>query len=353
MRLERQPFARLLTAVTKAVETRNTIPILSTVRLVAEGGRLTAAATDLDIQITGGVPCEGDFAGCLDAKMLSGIVNKLTGDTVDISDDDGQVVVKAGRSRFKMHTLPIDDFPSIDVGALPHGFDCDLAAMVGPVRFAISTEETRYYLCGVYLQPESATATDGHRLSTRKHESLGDFGLADGAGVILPSKLVGMLPKGKVHVDLSDTKVRITSDVDGDETVIVSKLINGTFPDYDRVIPKNNDKIVTFDNAELRAAAERVAVAAEQRGRGVRLDITADAIALSLRGEAEAQDSVAAEYAGESMQIGFNVNYLVEVLANLPAGPVRLALGDAGSPALFTSDAAEGQRVVLMPMRVN
>lgn len=289
MRLERLPFARLLTAVTKAVESRNTIPILATVRLVAEGGRLTATATDLDIQITGGVPCEGDFAGCLDAKMLSGIVNKLTGDTVDISDAGGQVVVQAGRSRFKMHTLPIDDFPSIDVGALPHGFDCDIAAMVGPVRFAISTEETRYYLNGVYLQPESATATDGHRLSTRRHESLSDF-----PGVILPSKLVGMLPKSKVHVDLSDTKVRITAGADDGETVIVSKLIDGTFPDYDRVIPKNNDKIVTFDNAELRAAAERVAVAAEQRGRGVRLDITANGIELSLHGEAEAQDSVAA-----------------------------------------------------------
>lgn len=350
MRLDRHQFARLLATVTKVVESRNTIPILSTVRLVAEGGRLTATATDLDIQITGSVLCEGDFAGCLDAKMLSGIVNKLTGDTVDISDDDGQVCVKASRSRFKKHTLPIDDFPSIDVGALPHGFDCDLAAMVGPARFAISTEETRFYLCGVYLQPESATATDGHRLSTRKHESLGDF-----PGVILPSKLVGMLPKGKVHVDLSDTKVRITADADDGGTVIVSKLIDGTFPDYDRVIPKNNDKFVTFDNAELRAAAERVAVAAEQRGRGVRLDITADAIALSLRGEAEAQDSVAVDAGGlgdEPLTVGFNVTYLADVLNNLPSGPVDLALADGGSPALFTSNAAEGQRIVLMPMRV-
>jgi DNA polymerase-3 subunit beta len=354
MRVERHAFARLLADTAKVVEARNTIPILTTVRLVAADNRLAVTATDLDIEVSGSIDAEtglggaGDIAVCIDAKLLTGIVNKVAGGEVSIdADADGGVVLRAGKSRFKLETLPVDDFPDMPAGDLPAAFNINLAALVAPVKFAMSDEEVRYYLNGVYLRPLDgnivAVATDGHRMSVHSAPLADEF-----PAVIVPAKTVGLIPSGDIRVELSSTKIRLTS---GD-VVITSKLIDGTFPDYERVIPRNNDKIIAVDAGTLRAAANRVVLISNERGRSVKLSAANDSIDLTARGAGEASDSVACEYSNDPVEVGLNAQYLSDVLTAMPDGQVRIALADAGSPVLFTSPANDNLRVVAMPMRV-
>lgn len=348
--IPRADLARLLTNTTKAVEARNTIPILSTVRLQAAADRLTITATDLDIEIRGSAAAEctpGEI--CVDAKLLAGIVGKAAGDTVTMELKDGTLTVKAGRSVFRLPTLPASDFPEITQGDLPTEFDVDLAALFAPVQFAISTEESRFWLNGIYLAGEetslTAVATDGHRLSRNQGESVGRF-----ASIIVPRKTVGLVPKGVIGVALSDTKIRFTTA----DTVITSKLIDGTFPDYQRVIPTGNDKEIVFASPAMRQAADRVSLVSTERGRAVKISFAPGQVVLSVNesGAGSATEEISVEYDGEPMFIGFNVAYLAEVIGCFPAGDIRLSLADAGSPALMKSDAAPGLLAVLMPMRV-
>lgn len=341
MLIAKNDLARLLGSVIKAVETRNTIPILGTVRLIADGTTLTVTGTNLDVEIAGSVPATGTLSACVDAKLLSGIVSKA-GSEISMETDTGQLVVKSGRSRFKLPTLPVEDFPSFNHGDFPVTFEADLAALFAPVAFAMSAEETRYYLNGIYLEPTAATATDGHRLAHAKAD------LPAFQPIIVPRKTVGILPKGSATVSVSTTKIRVSS---GD-TTLTSKLIDGNFPDYQRVIPTQNDKIVLVDRAALASAVARVATVSGERGRAVKLEVVPGAINLSVRGDAEATDSVEADYSGEPIEIGFNAAYLSELLANLTGETVRIALNDAGSPTLFTSADDDRVRAVLMPMRV-
>lgn len=346
--IERNVLARLLQQVTKVVNSRNTIPILDTVRLSASGGNLTVTATDLDIEISCTTECDGEIGACVNARLLSGIVNKIPADAkVTIAEDGDDITVKSGRSRFKLPTLPMDDYPSMEVGDFSATFSIDLAAAVDPVAFAMSSEVTRYYLCGAYLHTEDdkivAVATDGHRLA---RNAGGDGNVP--AGVILPSKLVGIIPGGEVTLSVSSAKVRVeTSD-----TTITSRVVDGTYPDYQRIIPKENNRVATVDRDSLLSAVSRVAVVSSERGRGVRLDIGDEKISLAVHGDGEADDEVAASWEGESLTIGFNADYLAEVLGGFPSGDIEIALDDGGKPALFTSKAAEGVLVILMPMRV-
>lgn len=366
MLVSKQDFARLLATVGKVVEARNTIPILSTIRLIAGDGKLAATATDLDIEISGAMDAETPeaFAACIDARLLTGIVSKAAGDSISIEATPDGATLKAGRSRYQLQTLPIDDFPVISAGTLPTEFEADLSALFAPCQFAISTEETRYYLNGVYLAGGEkhliAVATDGHRLARHHGTPVGEFN-----GVIVPRKTVGLVPKGAFKVRLSDTKIQFeTADAAGNVTLITSKLIDGTFPDYQRVIPTGNDKVVTFSVPDMVKAAGRVAVVSSEREPGAKLEISADEIALSVRGDGEAFDVVGCRYdepsnnsegpQGEDgpLTVGFNASYLGELLGIFPPGDVKMALADGGSPVLFTSDAAEGLLAVLMPRRV-
>lgn len=345
--LPRQDLTRLLTAVTKVVEARSTIPILGNVLLSVEDGQFSARATDLDIEVSTSIPVLDATNGSttVNAKMLADIAKKA-GSDVSLELDSDTLTVKSGRSRFKLQTLPVDDFPSFAAGGFDVEFDVDLASLVAPTQFAISTEETRHYLNGVYLHATEAgtvaVATDGHRLSRHTGPFLASFD-----GVILPRKLVSILPKGSVRVSLSARKVRIATD----DTTITGKLIDGTFPDYQRVIPTGNDKIVLADRKALATAVERVSTVATERGRAVKLEIAPGQIALSVRGDAEATDAVEADYSGEPIEIGFNAAYLTELLANLSGDTVRIALNDGGSPTIFTGG-DDDVLVLLMPMRV-
>lgn len=348
--ISRQDLSRVLSAVTKVVEGNARIPILPNVLLSVAGGQLTVRATDMDIEASASVALLDAMDGSttVEAKVLAEIAKKAAGD-ISLELDGDILTVKSGKSRFRLQTLPADDYPSLAAGTFDVEFEVDLAALVAPVSFAMSSEETRFYLCGVYLHVSdnklTAVATDGHRLARHYGQESSEF-----TGVILPRKLVSLLPKGTVSVSLSATKIRITSA----EGVLTSKLIDGTFPDYQRVIPRNNEKLITVEGGVLRGAVDRVSLVSTERGGGVKVSFASGGATVSLNtNNGSAEEEIAVAYDGEPIEIGFNSKYVGDVFGIFPAGEIRLALNDGGSPALVTSQAAPALLAVLMPMRVS
>nr|KIU66169.1 DNA polymerase III, beta subunit [Brucella anthropi] len=345
--MDRSQLAHALATVTRAIENRNTIPILANVLLAVEDGQLRLTGTDLDVEITTSLPVLDCQPGnvTVPGKMLADIAKRVTGDItleLDAASAGGRLTVASGRSRYKLDVLPAEDFPSFSAGKFDTTLELDLAALVAPCVHCISTEETRYYLNGVYLHAVDgrlvAVATDGHRLM-RNAGPAGDLDY----GVILPRKLVGLLPKGAVTVELSQNKVRVTFG----STVITSKLIDGTFPDYVRVIPTGNSNILTVDRQALMKAVERVAAVADDKSRAVKFAV-GDVLRLMLADKAS--DEVSIEFEGEPLEIGFNARYVNDMLGALDEPNVCFALGDAGSPAVIKG---EGEWTgVLMPLRV-
>jgi DNA polymerase-3 subunit beta len=348
--IQRVDLARVITNVGRVVEARNTIPILSNVLLTASADGLRVTGTDLDIVATDTVAASVSKPGavCVNAKLLADIAKKAGGE-ITLSTDKGQLIVTSGRSRFALGALAADDFPSLDGGSYTASFDIDLSSLFAPVSFAISTEETRYYLNGIFLHVIDgnvvAVATDGHRLARNRGPEVPAF-----EGVIVPRKTVGLLPKGTVSVSVSSQKIRI----DAGDFSLTSKLIDGTFPDYQRVIPTQNDKNIVFGSDDMRQAAGRVAVVSSERGRAVKLSFADGAAKLEVNNpdQGSATDEIIVTYGGEPIDIGFNATYLNELIGIFPTGDIRLALGDGGSPAIFTSDKAAELLAVLMPMRV-
>lgn len=346
--VERAALARTLAAAGKAVEKRNTIPILGNILLVAEADRLSVRATDLDIEIHAHVPADVAKPGrcTVDAMRLTDIARKVAGTTVSMVLDGANLTVKSGRSGFVLPTLPAEDFPSLPDADYAAMFDVDLDALVKPVKFAMSTEETRYYLNGTYLHVEdgrlAVVATDGHRLALNLGQAVDTFD-----GVIVPRKTVEILPTGAVNVSVSDARIRIAND----DMVILSKLVDGSFPDYRRVIPRSNDKTLTVDREALRSGADRVATVVSDRVRAVRVGLSADQVTLSVTADAgQASEDIPAAYADDAMEIGFNAKYLVDILGALSGAEVTVRLADSGCPALFTGD---GDLVCVgMPMRI-
>ncbi|MBO9194361.1 DNA polymerase III subunit beta [Rhizobium sp. 16-449-1b] len=341
-------LTRVLTNVGRVVEARNTIPILGSVLLAAEDGKLRVTGTDMDIVATDTAPATVEAKGslCVDAKLLSDIAKKAVGD-ITMSLEGDQLIVKSGRSRFTLQTLPAGDFPDLKGGEYVATFDIDLAALVAPVTFAISSDDARYYLQGVYFAGGEdvcvAVATDGHRLARHTAPALAVFD-----GVIIPKKVTSLLPKGSVSVSVGSAKICIAS---GDFEM-VSKLIDGTFPDYERVIPMGNELIVSADKTELLRASDRVSTVSNERGRAVKLSVAPGAISLSVKSPTgDAHDEVEAEYSAEPVEIGFNTLYLRDALSVMADGAVTLALRDSGSPARLTGK-NEMLDITLMPMRV-
>lgn len=352
----------------RLVERRNTIPILANVKFAAAGDRLTLTATDLDMQATCSLPAEVSAPGEMTAPAhtLFEFVKKLEAGSVTITEENGKASIRSGRSYATLHTLPAADFPDLALGDFSHGFEIGadtLARMIGMVQFAISTEETRYYLNGIYLHhaqeatgaPLRAVATDGHRLALHQVEMpAGGIGMP---GIILPrkavaeiDKLVSPLKDATVRLDVSPTKLRLTA---GD-TVFATKLIDGTFPDYGRVIPRGNGKLVSLEKAALSAAVDRVATLSSDRGRAVKVTLSEERVTLTVTNpdSGDATEDVEADYAGDPLDIGFNSRYVLDILAAFPATKVQVALNDAGSPALFTIADSPAPAFVLMPMRV-
>ena len=371
--IERAKLLRCLSHVQSVVERRNTIPILSNVLIEASAdGRVRVMATDLDLQVIESLDAasvETPGAITVSAHLLFDIARKLPdGSQVSLETADNRMAVKAGRSRFQLPTLPRDDFPVIVEGDLPTSFELParvLAELIDRTRFAISTEETRYYLNGIFLhvsdddQPVlKAAATDGHRLARfTLPRPEGAAGMPD---VIVPRKAVGELRKlleesldGNVEVDLSASKIRFTLGGEGG-VVLTSKLIDGTFPDYSRVIPTGNDKLLKLDPKSFYEGVDRVATIATEKTRAVKMGLEADKVTLSVTSpdNGTAAEEVPADYRSDALEIGFNANYLKDILHQIEGDTVELHLADPGAPTLIRQDEKSAALYVLMPMRV-
>lgn len=368
--LERSNLLKSLGHVHRVVERRNTIPILSNVLLTTGGASLEMKATDLDLEITEAAPAVVEQAGAttVPAHLLYDIVRKLPeGAEVMLKmEESGQSLsVISGRSTFRLQCLPQADFPALTAGQFSHIFRLESSALrdlIEKTQFAISTEETRYYLNGIYLHTlESdsglklrAVATDGHRLARAEIEApAGSEGMP---GVIIPRKTVGELqklvddPDVAVTVELSDTKIRFTIG----SVILTSKLIDGTFPDYQRVIPTNNDKELIIDRQSFAAAVDRVSTVSSERGRAVKLSLADGQVTFTVNNpdSGSATEEIPAGYDAEPLEIGFNARYLLDVAAQLSGSEARFLLADAGSPTLIQDTSDERTLYVLMPMRV-
>ncbi len=370
--IERATLLRCLSHVQSVVERRNTIPILSNVLIDAGEGALKVMATDLDLQVVENMAAAAvDAPGAItvSAHLLFDIARKLPeGSQVSLDAAENRMTVKAGRSRFSLPTLPRDDFPVIVEGDLPTSFELPakvLAELIDRTRFAISTEETRYYLNGIFLHVSDedrpvlkAAATDGHRLARfTLPRPDGAEGMPD---VIVPRKAVAELRKlleealdGNVQIDLSASKIRFTMGGEGG-VVLTSKLIDGTFPDYSRVIPTGNDKLLKIDPKSFYEGVDRVATIATEKTRAVKMGLEADKVVLSVTSpdNGTAAEEVPAHYGSESFEIGFNANYLKDILGQIDSDTVELHLADAGAPTLIRQDDKSAALYVLMPMRV-
>lgn len=370
LEIERGELLKALSHVTSVVERRTTIPILSNVMLKASGDALMFKATDLEREVSESVGAKVSTPGTLTvpAHVLHDIVRKLPeGAEIEMKRDGDKerLTITSGHSRFSLQTLSADDFPDLAVGEIGHEFTMeagDLKRLIDKTRFAISTEETRYYLNGIYLHPAEtagtktlrAVATDGHRLAQV------ELPLPKGAegmpGVIVPRKTVHELTRlledtsAKVKVGVSQTKVKFEIG----PVVLTSKLIDGTFPDYGRVIPHNNDKEMKVPNASFKSAVDRVSTIASERGRAVKLNVGKDKLILTVNNPegGSATEEIPVGYTAGPLEIGFNARYLLDIADQLESEDARFLLADPGSPTMVRDGGDGSALYVLMPMRV-
>jgi DNA polymerase-3 subunit beta len=369
---DRATLMKSLAHVQNVVEKRNTIPILANVLLAVRDGKLTIAATDLEIALVEEVPAQSSRNGAITvpAATLYEIVRRQPENAeieLDHPGGDAQLALRAGRYSTSLVALGVDEFPKLDAGKLSHTFNLsalDLRGLIDRTKFAISTEETRYYLNGIYLHAAEsegaavlrAVATDGHRLA-RVEEALPE-GAAGIPGVIIPRKTVNELRKlldevsGDIEIALSETRIQFTIGT----MRLTSKLIDGTFPDYDRVIPRNNDKVLRVNQKDFSAAVARVSAISSERHRPVKLSLARDLLVISAaspeQGTAsEELDADRIKYEAGPLEIGFQARYLNDVTEQIE-GDVEFVFADGAAPTLVRDPSDLRAVYVLMPMRV-
>lgn len=373
--IERAALLRSLSHVQSVVERRSTIPILVNVLLRATGDGLALAATDMDLEIVETVPAEVTRPGGVTAPAhtLFDIVRKLPDGSqvqLEATNDGASLTLRAGRSQFRLPCLPVEDFPQLS-GGDPNSARFDIAAaalrgLIDRTRFAISTEETRYYLNGIYLHAATvragaaeypvlrAVATDGHRLARV------EMPLPEGAegmpGVIIPRKTVGEIRKlideaaDTIAISLSETKIRFAVD----SIVVTSKLIDGTFPDYERVIPAGNDKPLEVNAKSFAAAVDRVATISTEKSRAVKLAVAKGVLTLSATSPeaGHASEELEAVYNDTPLEIGFNSRYVLDITQQIEGDKVRFLMADSAAPTIVQDVSDPAALYVLMPMRV-
>jgi DNA polymerase-3 subunit beta len=369
---DRATLLRALAHIQSVAEKRNTIPILANVLIAVRESRLSFTATDMEIAILEEVAAaiSRNGATTAPAATLYEIVRKLPeGAEVEFEHGggDSQLALRAGRFTTSLVVLPVDDFPSMTAGTLPHRFHVTalgLRGLIDRTRFAISTEETRYYLNGIYLHAAEsegarvlrAVATDGHRLA-RVEEPLPE-GAGSMPGVIVPRKTVAELRKlldeesGEVEVALSDTRIQFRVG----PILLTSKLIDGTFPEYDRVIPRDNDKVLRVGKKDFADAVARVSAISSERARPVKLSLARDLLVLSAtspdQGTAtEELESDRVKYEFGPLEIGFQARYLNDITDQVGA-EVEFRFADGAAPTVVRDAADASALYVLMPMRV-
>ena len=369
--IERNTLLRAVGQAQSVVERRNTIPILGNVLIEADGEDVHFRATDLDIEVVDKAKAQVERAGAttVPAVTLHEIVRKLPdGALVTLTDDgaSGRLTVEAGRSNFSLATLPREDFPVMASSEYDSNFSAPapvLRRLFDKSKFAISTEETRYYLNGVYMHVSAGAegapvlrcvATDGHRLARI------DAALPEGAenmvGVIVPRKTVGELRKllddddMSIAVSVSETKVRFATP----EITLTSKVIDGTFPDYSRVIPQGNTKKMEVDASEFAQAVDRVATVSSERSRAVKLALDEDRLVLSVNApdSGAAEEELVVAYGDEALEIGFNAKYLTEIAGQVDRENAVFLFNSSGDPTLMREGNDESAVYVVMPMRV-
>ncbi|SLN11320.1 DNA polymerase III subunit beta [Falsiruegeria litorea R37] len=368
--IERGTLLKAVSQAQSVVERRNTIPILANVLIEAEGDSVQFRATDLDIEVVDKAPAQVERAGAttVAATTLHEIVRKLPdGALVTLTADSatGRLTVDAGRSNFSLATLPREDFPVMASSEYQSNFTAPagmLRRLFDKSKFAISTEETRYYLNGVYLHVTDAdggkvlraVATDGHRLARIDAEL--PAGSADMPGVIVPRKTVGELRKlldddeMDIAVSVSETKVRFATP----DITLTSKVIDGTFPDYTRVIPQGNTRRLEVDASEFAQAVDRVATVSSERSRAVKLQLEEDRLILSVNApdSGAAEEELAVAYGDERLEIGFNAKYLLEIASQVDRENAVFMFNSAGDPTLMREGNDQSAVYVVMPMRV-
>ncbi|MBB2202422.1 DNA polymerase III subunit beta [Gluconacetobacter tumulisoli] len=372
LKADRATLLKALAHIQSVAEKRNTIPILANVLINVADGRLTLTATDMEIAVVEEIGAETSRNGAVTAPaaVLYEIVRKLP-DSVAIELDhtggDAPLALRAGRYATSLNVLDVDDFPSMMAGALPHRFTMPAAVLRGLIdrtRFAISTEETRYYLNGIYLHVATvddgnmlrAVATDGHRLARVETEV--PPGAEGMPGVIVPRKTIAELRKlldegaDDVTVALSDTRIQFTVGT----VTLTSKLIDGTFPEYDRVIPRGNDKILRVGKRDFSDAVARVAAISQERSRPVKLSIGRNLLTLSAvspdQGTAKEElDENHVTYDSDPLEIGFQARYLNDITDQIDRD-VEFAFSDSSAPTIVRDVGSPSALYVLMPMRV-
>jgi len=368
--IERSALLKAMSQAQSVVERRNTIPILANVLIEAAGDAISLRATDLDIEVIDKAAAMVERAGAttVGAHTLHEIVRKLPdGAMVELSDDgtSGRLDIKAGRSSFSLATLPKEDFPVMASSEYACNFSATapvLRRLFDKSKFAISTEETRYYLNGVYMHAADGAdekvlrcvATDGHRLA--RIDAALPIGAEDLPGVIVPRKTVNELRKlleddeMQIAVSVSETKIRFATP----EITLTSKVIDGSFPDYTRVIPQGNTRRLEVDAAEFAQAVDRVSTVSSERSRAVKLSLDEDRLILTVNApdSGAAEEELAVAYGDEPLEIGFNAKYLLEIAGQVDRENAVFLFNSSGDPTLMREGNDETAVYVVMPMRV-
>ena len=362
--IARDALLKPLQAVSGIVERRHTLPILANVLLEQREGQLYVTATDLEMQITAHSTLEGKDgqATTVGARKLQDLLRALPDDaTLNVDVTSSKMTVRAGRSRFNLQTLPAADYPRISLGteqlqtlSLPQR---DLRKLFKLAEFAMAQQDIRYYLNGMLLVVDKGTlqavATDGHRLSWASLAVPGEFARQE---VILPRKTV--LELGKL---LTDSEEPVTIDILANQVrfrfeniELVSKVVDGKFPDFNRVIPVGHTKMVELDRMLALAALQRAAILSNEKFRGVRVVLATDLMKIVCTNseQEEAEEELEIDYKGDPLDIGFNITYLLDALQNVNVDKVRFAFGDANSSALVTMPDRDDYKYVVMPMRI-
>ncbi len=362
--IQREALLKPLQQIVGVVERRQTLPVLGNILFQAEGGNLTLTATDLEVELIArlAIDTKDNLETTLPARKLFDICKALPEQaTLEFSVDADRALVKSGRSRFTLATLPASDFPVIDELKAAQSFSLSqlaLKSIIERTHFAMAQQDVRYYLNGLMLeiQPNAirAVATDGHRLALS--EVSVDTGITENQQVIVPRKgiqeLVRLLDNSDdpAEIQLGSNHIRISLP----EIRFTSKLIDGRFPDYDRVMPKGSDKEVVADCSALRQALSRTSILSNEKYRGIRLNLDKNSLKIQAHNpeQEEAEEEIEVQYSTDPLEIGFNVTYLLDALSAIPGNEVRVLLSDANSSCLIEDAASTNSRYVVMPMRL-